>query len=96
MYNSIHFEFEILSEAVAISNKDQRNVSLILGVEAIIKIKINEAIYFEEELAFLEFYKPLYVWKERIKEIERLDFHYYSVEYDDYKDGAIISLIPYF
>ncbi len=93
--SKIKFEYEFLSESDAISNKDKRNVSLILGVEAIFKIKINEALYFEEELAFLEFYKSLYVWKERIKEIERLDFHYYSVEYDDYKDGAIISLIPF-
>lgn len=90
--SKIKFEYEFLSESDAISNKDKRNVSLILGVEANFKIKINEALYFEEELAFFEFYKSLYVWKEKLKEDGRLEFHYYSVEYDD---GAIISLIPF-
>lgn len=95
MYNSIHFELDILSESGAISNKDQRNVSLILSVEAILQIQINDVIYFEEELAILEFYKSLFLWKKRIKENELLAFHYYSVEYDEYDDGAIISLIPF-
>ncbi|MFJ7406451.1 MULTISPECIES: hypothetical protein [unclassified Lysinibacillus] len=95
MYNSIHFELEILSESDSISNKDKRNVSLILGVEANFKIKINEALYFEEELAFLEFYKSLYVWKEKLKEDGRLEFHYFSIEYDNYDDGAVLSLIPF-
>ncbi|MFJ5763975.1 hypothetical protein ACIP9C_01350 [Lysinibacillus sp. NPDC093210] len=94
--SKIKFEYEFLSESDAISNKDKGNVSLILGVEAIFKIKINEALYFEEELAFFEFYKSLYVWKEKLKENGRLNFHYYSVEYDEYEEGSIISMIPFF
>ena len=92
---TINFEIIILGETDSISNKDNRNVSLILGVEAIFKIKINDELYFEEELAILEFYKSLYVWKGRIKENEVLPFHYYSIEYDNYEDGAILSLIPF-
>lgn len=93
--SKIKFEYEFLSESDSISNKDKRNVSLILGVEANFKIKINEALYFEEELAFLEFYKSLYVWKEKLKKDGRLEFHYFSIEYDNYEDGAILSLIPF-
>jgi len=92
---TIDFEMKIEGETDYISNKDKRNVSLILGVEAIFKIKINEALYFEEELAILEFYKSLCEWKVRIKENEVLPFHYFSVEYDNYEDGAILSLIPF-
>lgn len=66
-----------------------------MGVEAIFKIRINGALYFEEDLAILEFYKSLYEWKGRIKENEVLPFHYYSIEYDNYEDGAILSLIPF-
>lgn len=91
----IKFEYNFVSESDYISNKNKRNVPLILGVEAIFKIKINEELYFEAELAILEFYKSLFRWKEKMKEGEVLEFHYYSVEHADYDDGSIISLIPF-
>ncbi|WP_409369042.1 hypothetical protein [Lysinibacillus sp. 38-6] len=91
----INFELIFLGESEYISNKNKRDVPIILGVEAIFKIRINGALYFEEELAILEFYKSLYEWKGRIKENEVLPFHYYSIEYDNYEDGAILSLIPF-
>jgi len=94
-YTTIDFEMMISGEPDYISNKDNRNVSCLLSVDAILQIQINEALYFEEELAILEFYKSLYVWKGRIKENEVLPFHYYSIEYDNYEDGAILSVIPF-
>jgi len=94
-YTTIGFEMMISGEPDYISNKDNRNVSCLLSVGAILQIQINEALYFEEELAILEFYKSLYEWKVRIKENEVPPLHYYSIEYDNYEDGAILSLIPF-
>lgn len=91
----IIFEYDFVNEPAYISNKNKRNVPLILGVEAIFRIKMNDELYFEEELAILEFYKSLFRWKEKVKENEVPEFHYYSVEYADYDDGSIISLIPF-
>lgn len=92
----IGFEYEFLSEPDCISNKDRRNVPLILGVEAIFKININEELYFEASFAILEFYKSLFRWKERVKGNEVPEFHYYSIEHADYDDGSIVSLLPLF
>ncbi|MFJ7667048.1 hypothetical protein ACIQXI_08060 [Lysinibacillus sp. NPDC097195] len=94
-HTAIDFEVKISGEPDYISNKDNRNVSCILSVDAILQIQMNDELYFEEELALLEFYKSLYVWKEKLKEDARLEFHYFSIEYDNYEDGAILSLIPF-
>lgn len=93
--SKIRFEYEYISEADCISYKNKKNVPLILGVEAIFRIKINEELYFEAELPILEFYKSLFKWKEKNKENEIPEFHYYSIEYADYDEGSIISLIPF-
>lgn len=93
--NRISFHYEFISGKGAISNKDRRDVSVILTVEALFTIKINDAIYFEAELAILEFYKALFKWKETLTKENIKEFHYYTIEYDEYEDGALISLIPF-
>ena len=93
--SKIIIEYDFVSEPDAISNKYKRDVPLILSVEAIVSIRINGELYFEEELAILEFYKSLFKWKEKMNEYELPEFHYYSVEYADYDDGSIISLMPF-
>ncbi len=93
--NRITFEYQFVSEKGIISNKDKRNVPAILAVDATFTIKINGELYFETELAILEFYKTLYEWKKRVTEEHIPEFHYYTIEYADYEDGAILSLIPF-
>lgn len=93
--NKINFEYEFTSERGVISNKQKRDVPSILAVDALLTIKINNALYFEAELAILEFYKALFKWKEKIKNDVIPEFHYYTIEYDDYEDGAILSLLPF-
>lgn len=90
----ITFEYHFVSDRKSISNKDKRNVSTILAVDATLTININDELYFETELAVLEFYKALWKWKESITDCIP-EFHYYTVEYADYEDGAILSLIPF-
>lgn len=93
--DKITFEYDFVSDRKSISNKDRRNVSTILAVEATLTIKINDELYFETELAILEFYKSLWRWKESITIDSIPEFHYYTVEYADYEDGAILSFIPF-
>lgn len=93
--SKITIEYTIINERDFISNKDKRNISTILAVEATLTIKINNKLYFETELAILEFYKSLWKWKEQITIDNIPEFHYYTVEYNDYEDGAILSLIPF-
>ncbi|MBP3953141.1 hypothetical protein [Bacillus suaedae] len=93
--SKINFEFNFVCDKNIISNKDKKDIPTILAVEATLTIRINNELYFETELAILEFYKSLYRWKEKITEGDIPEFHYYTVEYDDYEDGAILSLIPF-
>lgn len=95
LLSKVIFEYDFVNDPAYISNKDKRNIPLILGVEAIFRIKVNDDLYFEEELAILELYKALFRWKEKIEENKVTEFHYYSVEYADYHDGSIISLLPF-
>jgi hypothetical protein len=93
--NKISFEYNFISDKGIISNKDKRDIPTILAVEATLTIKINNESYFETEIAILEFYKALYEWKQQIKENHIPEFHYYTIEYGDYEDGAILSIIPF-
>ncbi|RCW76900.1 hypothetical protein [Saliterribacillus persicus] len=92
---NINFEYIFASDKGIISNKNKKDVPTILAVEATLTIKINNELYFEAELAILEFYKSLYKWKEKNTKDKIPEFHYYTIEYDDYEDGAILSLIPF-
>ena len=62
----INFEYNFVVDKGIISNKHNRDVPAILAVDATFTIKINNELYFETELAILEFYASLYSWKEQI------------------------------
>ncbi|WP_033826804.1 DUF7878 domain-containing protein [Bacillus andreraoultii] len=93
--SKITFEYNFVVDKGIISNKDKSDISTILAIDATFRININNELYFETELAILEFYKALYKWKERITEDYIPEFHYYTIEYADYEEGAILSLIPF-
>lgn len=67
----------------------------VLVVDDTLSIKINGELYFETELAILEFYAALHSLKEEITEGQIPAFHYYTIEYADYEDGTVLSLIPF-
>lgn len=91
----INFEYNFVVDKRIISQKHKRDVPTILAVDATFTIKINNELYFETELAILEFYKSLHGWKKEITKDNIPQFHYYTIEYADYEDGAILSLIPF-
>lgn len=95
--NQVKFHYSFTSAASDISNKQRKDVSSILNITAKFNIFINDDCYFdEEEFPILEFYKYLYKWKERTNDLNEIqEFHYYTLEYDEYDDGAILSLIPF-
>lgn len=64
--SKITFEYNFVVDKGIISNKDKSDISTILAIDATFRIKINNELYFETELAILGFYKALYKWKERI------------------------------
>lgn len=95
MSNKISFVYNFHGDKNGLSKKDRKDVAKILSVDADFTIKINNELYFEAPLAIFEFYKSLYKWKEEIRDSHIPEFHYYTIEYDDYEDGAILSLIPF-
>lgn len=92
--SKIQFMYNFVSLNDSISNKDHQNVAKILSVDATVTILVDDKLYFETELAILEFYKALWQWKESVTDEQIPPFHYYTVEYADYEEGAILSLIP--
>ncbi|MDE5414264.1 DUF7878 domain-containing protein [Alkalihalobacterium chitinilyticum] len=92
--SKIDFKYEFISNKGVISNKLRKDVPSILAVEALVVIRINNEIYFQAELAILEFYKSLFKWKEKVTKDHIAEFHYYTIEYDDYEDGALLSMLP--
>lgn len=86
--------YNFVSPNDSISNKDNQNVAKILSVDATVTILVDDKLYFETELAILEFYKALWQWKESVTDEQIPPFHYYTVEYADYEEGAILSLLP--
>lgn len=93
--NQLTITYNFINKEDALSNKDRRNVPAILAVDATLTIKVNDALYFEADLAILEFYKSLFMWTTEITPDYIPEFHYYSVEYADYEQGAILSLVPF-
>lgn len=86
--------YNFVSANDSISNKDHQNVAKILSVDATVTILVDGILYFETELAILEFYKVLWQWKQSVIDEQFPPFHYYTIEYADYEEGAILSLIP--
>ena len=93
--NKIDFEYVFTSNKEAISNKQRRDVPSILVVDALFVIKINNKLFFKEEIAILEFYKSLLKWTEITTDNQLEEFHYYTIEYDEYENGSLLSLVPY-
>ncbi|NBJ71194.1 MULTISPECIES: hypothetical protein [Clostridia] len=95
--DKITFTYTFTSDKDCISFKQRKDVSTILDVSATVTIYINNEIYFnEEELPILEFYKHLSDWVHATKKYRMIqEFHYYTIEFDEYDDGAILSLIPF-
>ncbi|WP_214811864.1 hypothetical protein [Exiguobacterium sp. s127] len=91
----IMFSYTFINQPSELSNRVARDVPTILSIEAMFTITINDEIYLETSLPILEFYKSLYRWKEKSNAIPVPEFHYYSLEFDDYEEGAIISMIPF-
>jgi len=94
--NTLQFTYQFINEPTAISNKHYRDVPTILSIDATLTVKIMDETYFKAEIAILEFYKALLRWKQELTSKPHIpSFHYYSIEYDDYEDGAILSMLPF-
>lgn len=95
--SQVKFTYEFTSEKDCISYKKRKEVNSILNVSARFIILINNEVYFDqEEFPILEFYKYLYNWVNANKKYNIIqEFHYYSLEFDEYDEGAIVSLIPF-
>ncbi|UAL47910.1 hypothetical protein LG311_02810 [Sutcliffiella horikoshii] len=93
--NNLQFTYQFINEPNAIFNKHSRDVPTILSIDATLIVKIKDETYFEAEIAILEFYKALLKWKQKATTSHIPSFHYYSIEYHDYEDGAILSMLPF-
>ncbi|WP_446539699.1 DUF7878 domain-containing protein, partial [Shouchella clausii] len=54
--SKITLDYTFTSQNGIISNRHKRDVPAILSVEALFIVKINNKLYFEAEIAILEFY----------------------------------------
>lgn len=93
--NTLKFTYQFINEPTAISNKHYRDVPTILSIDATLIVKITGETYFVAEIAILEFYKALLRWKQELTDSHISPFHYYTIEHDDYEDGAILSMLPF-
>lgn len=93
--NNLQFTHQFINEPTAISNKHFKDVPTILSIDAMLTVKIKDETYFEAEIAILEFYKALLKWKQKVTTSHIPSFHYYTIEYDDYEDGAILSMLTF-
>lgn len=93
----IKVEYQFTCDRNAISDKQRKDVSAILDVSAQFKLFINDDLYFDQaQFPILEFYKYLYNWKKAMDQSKRAqEFHYYTLEFDEYEDGSILSIIPF-
>lgn len=93
--NNLQFTYQFINEPTAIKNKHYRDVPTILSIDGTFTVTIKDEIYFETEIAILEFYKALIKWRKGLTTTHIPAFHYFSIEYDDYEDGAILSMLPF-
>lgn len=93
--NNLQFTYQFINEPSAFTYKHYRDVPTILSIDATFIVTIRDEIYFEAEIAILEFYKALLKWKQRVTASLVPAFHYYTIEYDDYEEGAVLSMLPF-
>jgi hypothetical protein len=92
--NSVEFEFEFTTDKDSIPFDLRHSPAVALRVEGILTIKINNDIYFQADIALLEFYLYLLKWVQTNKKGRDVqEFKYYSLEFDE--DEAIISILPF-
>ncbi|MEC1193243.1 hypothetical protein P9C02_22740 [Bacillus paralicheniformis] len=92
--NQVEFVYKFTSEEADIPKKMKKDPSAAMRVEGEFKIKINGIVYFEENIALLEFYASLNEWIKKIKKKNKVaEYRYYTMEYEE--DEPIISLIPF-
>ncbi|WP_458354494.1 DUF7878 domain-containing protein [Peribacillus frigoritolerans] len=93
-FNSVEFEYEFTTDRDSIPFDLRNSPTVALRVEGILTIKINNDIYFQADIALLEFYLYLLKWGQTNKKGRDVqEFKYYSLEFDE--DEAIISLLPF-
>ncbi len=66
--DKVDIKYHFVVDKGSITNKHKRDVPAILAVDASLSIRINGELYFETELAILEFYGALHSWKKEITE----------------------------
>lgn len=92
--NQVAFDYQFTSGESDIPKRLIKDPSVAYRIEGDFQIKINDTLYFKENIALLEFYLYLRRW---LLDIEKnggaREIHYYTLEYDE--DEPIISVIPF-
>ncbi|KWZ65104.1 DUF7878 domain-containing protein [Bacillus altitudinis] len=92
--NQVEFNYMFTSDEKDIPKSMKKDPSTALRVEGEFKIVINGEVYFEENIALLEFYASLHDWIKKIKKKNKVtEYRYYTMEYEE--DDPIISVIPF-
>ncbi|WLR41841.1 hypothetical protein LC087_13455 [Bacillus carboniphilus] len=92
--NKIEINYQFTSGASEIPKNRRKDPSIAYMIEGDLIIRINNRLYFKENLALLEFYLCLDDWFKNIKKKHKIiEFKYYTLEYEE--DQPIIELLPF-
>ena len=91
--NHFSVDYHFTSNFNKLSFGERMNVANLYSVEGILVIKIGHKVYFQEDIALLEFWILLDRWLKSIETESIPVFSYYTLELDD--NIPLFSLIPY-
>ncbi|WP_289649463.1 hypothetical protein [Macrococcus bovicus] len=91
--NSFSVNYRFTSNFNRLSFGERMDVANLYLIEGILVIKIVDKVYFEEDVALLEFWILLDRWLKNIESENIRAFRYYTLEMDD--NIPLFSLIPY-
>ncbi|UTH14710.1 DUF7878 domain-containing protein [Macrococcus equipercicus] len=91
--NDISVKYHFTSNFKNLSFSEKMNVANLYLIEGILVIKLGNKIYFEENVALLEFWILLDRWIKNIETHNISSFKYYTLELDE--NIPLFSLIPY-
>lgn len=91
--NNFSVDYHFTSNFNRLSFSERMNIANLYLIEGILVIKIGDKVYFEENVALLEFWTLLDRWLKNSESENIPAFRYYTLELDD--NIPLFSLIPY-
>ncbi|RAI82471.1 hypothetical protein BFS35_001945 [Macrococcoides goetzii] len=87
----LNFDFHLVESPMdQLSDEERSKPGNFMALDANLKIKYNNTIYFDEDIAIIEFWLQLNDW---LNKRDYESFHYYTIEVED-EYNPLISISP--